>query len=228
MIISVHQPAYLPWMGYLEKIASSDVHVFLDNVQLEKRGFTHRNRIKTPQGPLWLTIPLHAHGHRDSQLGATRIAEESDWRRKHLKSIAQYYAKAPCFAERFPLLQEWYERSREISGLAELCFSQLGFWLGEFGIGTRIVKASDMAASGYKSDLMLALCQELQATTYISGALGRDYLQEGDFAAAGVGVIYQSYAHPSYPQLYGDFLPAMSIVDYWFNNPNTQIFKGTS
>lgn len=228
MIVSIHQPAYLPWLGYFDKIASSDSHVFLDNVQLEKRGFTHRNQIKTPQGPLWLTIPLHTHGHRESHLGATLIAEEGDWRGKHLKSIAQNYGKAPFFTQRFPRLENWYEQSNGISGLTELCFSQLRFWLDEFDIGTRIVKSSEMASSGCKSDLMLALCRELGATTYISGALGKNYLQEADFTAAGIGVIYQNYAHPTYAQLYGDFLPAMSIVDYWFNNPNTQLFKGTS
>ncbi len=228
MIVSIHQPAYLPWMGYLDKIASSDVHVFLDNVQLERPSFTYRNRIKTPQGPLWLTIPLHTRGHLDSHLGETLIAENSDWRSKHLKTIAQYYGKAPCFSQRFPPLREWYERSRGISGLAELCFSQLNFWLEEFSIGTPIVRASNMNASGHKSDLVLALCQELEATIYISGAQGRAYLQESSFSATGITIVYQNYAPPTYPQLYGDFLPAMSIVDYWFNNPNTQIFKGTS
>ena len=226
MIVSIHQPAYLPWLGYLDKIACSDVHVFLDNVQLEKRGFTHRNRIKTPQGPQWLTVPLHAHGHRDSHLGATVVAEDSDWRSKHLKSIAQNYGKAPCFSQRFPLLENWYAQNRGVTGLADLCFSQLRFWLNQFGIATRIVKASAMAASGYKSDLMLALCRELGATTYLSGALGRDYLCEADFAAAGMNVIYQDYASPRYAQLYGDFLPAMSVVDYWLNNPDTQLFRG--
>lgn len=226
MIVSIHQPAYLPWLGYFDKIASSDVHVFLDNVQLERPSFCHRNRIKTPQGPLWLSVPLHAHDHLNAHLNTTLIAEDNHWRRKHLKSIAQNYSKAPFFAQRFPLLENWYQQSQEISKLAELCFSQLHFWLDQFGIETPIVKGSEMAASGYKSDLVLALCKELNASTYISGLHGRDYLQEADFTAVGIGVIYQSYSHPVYPQLYGDFLPAMSIIDFWFNNPHTRLFKG--
>jgi hypothetical protein len=228
LIVSIHQPAYLPWLGYFEKIASSEAHVFLDNVQLEKPSFCQRNRIKTPQGPQWLSIPLHAHDHLNTHLKTTLIAEKHDWRRKHLKSIAQNYSKAPFFAQRFPILENWYEQSQEISNLADLCFSQLRFWLDLFGIGTRIVKGSEMSATGYNSDLVLAICKELNASTYISGFHGRDYLQEADFNTAGIRITYQSYAHPVYPQQHGEFLPAMSIVDYWFNNPDTQLFIGAS
>jgi hypothetical protein len=224
MIVSIHQPAYLPWLGYFDKIARSDVHVFLDNVQLETRGFTHRNRIKTPQGPLWLTIPVHSHGHRESDARAAIIANDMDWRGKHLKSIAQNYRKASFFSERFPRLEALFTEGDEECHLTDLCFGQLRFWLNEFGISTRIVKASELLVSGRKSDLILAYCREVGADSYLSGALGRDYLDEESFAAEGVTVHYQDYAHPVYPQLYGDFLPAMSIVDYWLNCPDVGLF----
>lgn len=226
MIVSIHQPAYLPWLGYLDKIARSDVHVFLDNVQFETRGFIHRNRIKTPQGPLWLTIPVHSHGHRESDVRAMMIANDTDWRGKHLKSIAQNYRKASSFAERFPRLEALFAESREECYLADLCFGQLRFWLNEFGISTRLVKASDLPVSGRKSDLILAHCREVGADSYFSGALGRDYLDEESFSAEGVTIHYQEYAYPVYPQLYGDFLPAMSIVDYWLNCPDVGLFGG--
>lgn len=228
MIVSIHQPAYLPWLGYFDKIARSDTHVFLDNVQFEKRGFTHRNRIKTPQGALWLTIPVHSHGHRESDMGAMAMANDTDWRGKHLRSIAQNYRKAPCFAARFPRLEQLFAETREESRLAELCFRQLRFWLDEFGITTCIVKASQLSAGGRKSDLMLAQCRELGADTYLSGTLGRNYLQEDSFLAEGMNVHYQDYAHPVYSQLHGGFLPAMSIVDYWFNCPDTGLFGGNA
>lgn len=227
MIVSIHQPAYLPWLGYFDKIARSDIHVFLDNVQLEKRGFTHRNRIKTAQGPLWLTIPLHSHGHRESDMSLTLIADDTHWREKHLKSISQNYCRAPHFPTRFPRLERLFIESRQDDRLSELCFRQLRFWLDEFHVPTRIVKASQLSVKGRKSDLMLAYCQELGADIYLSGTLGRNYLQENDFSAEGISVRYQDYIHPVYPQLHGDFVHAMSILDYWFNCSDTGLFGGS-
>ena len=227
MIVSIHQPAYLPWLGYFDKIARSDIHVFLDNVQLEKRGFTHRNRIKTPQGPQWLTIPLHTHGHRESDISVTLIADDSRWWEKHLKSISQNYCRAPYFSTRFPRLEQLFVESCEDDRLSGLCFRQLRFWLDEFQIPTRIVKASQLSVKGRKSGLMLAYCQELGADTYLSGTLGRNYLQENDFSTGGISVRYQDYVHPVYPQLHGDFVPAMSILDYWFNCSDTGLFGGS-
>lgn len=225
MILSIHQPAYLPWLGYLDRIANSDVHIFLDSVQLEKGGFSNRNRIKTPQGPLWLTIPIKARGHQSSNLCQTAIAEDSDWRRKHLKSLTQCYGKAPFFGERIPRLQQWYDESRQFTQLADLCYSQLLFWLNEFGIKTSIIRSSTLAPEGTKSDLVLALCQSVGAKTYLSGALGRAYLREEDFRQVGIAVSYQDYKHPIYPQMYGPFLPGLSVIDYWFNSARTDIFE---
>lgn len=215
VILTAHQPAYLPWLGYLDKIASADVFVYLDTVQFEKNSYINRNRIKTPQGPQWLTVPVKTKGHLAATLRDTEIENSQPWRSKHLKSIAMNYSRAQFFATCFPKLESLFAGAQP--GLSELCWAQMHFWLNEFAITTRVIRSSELSIEGSKSDLILNLCRSFGATRYISGALGRGYLVEEDFAAAGIAVEYQDYVHPTYTQLWGDFVPYMSIVDLWMN-----------
>ena len=223
MILGMHQPAYLPWLGYLDRIAASDAFIFLENVQFEKNSFTNRNRIKTPKGPLWLTVPVLSRGHLQKTLIDIEIDGQRDWKKKHLRSIEQNYRHAPYFAERFDRLAASY--LIETSHLAELCYHQLKFWLKEFEISTRIIRALELPARGSKSDLILALCKCAGATTYLSGPQGRGYLREDDFSAAEIEVRYQDYVPLEYPQLFGEFVPALSVVDYWLNCADLNLFR---
>lgn len=215
--LSAHQPAYLPWLGYFEKIARSDVFVYLDTVQFEKNSFINRNRIKSTQGPLWLTIPVRQKGHMSSTLQTLQIDEAQPWRDKHLKSIALNYRKAPGFAEKFAKLEQVYDRTAPT--LAEFCWRQLQFWLNELEITTPVLRASQLPVMGKKSELILNLCLQQRADAYLSGKLGRDYLDEAAFAAHRIGVSYQDYQSPCYPQLHGEFVPALGVVDLWMNSP---------
>lgn len=221
MIVSIHQPAYLPWLGYLDRVRRSDVFVFLDTVQFEKNSFTNRNRIKTANGPIWLTVPVLLQGHSSKSIKEIAIDERRDWRKKHLRSLEQNYRRAPGFPEKFDRLRRQYTA---VSVLADFCFSQLSFWLDELGVRTRIVRASDLNVSGAKSDLVLSLCRAVGGTTYLSGPQGRDYLDERSFASAEISIRYHDYQHPRYPQLYGEFIPAMGVADYWFNSPDLELF----
>lgn len=214
-ILSAHQPAYLPWLGYFDKIQQSDVFVYLDSVQFEKNSFINRNKIKTPQGGQWLTIPVKIKGHTDITLIDTEIDDTQPWRSKHLKSIEMNYRKAPYFMEHYPKLEKLLSIST--TNLTELCWQHLEFWLREFQIKTKVVRSSALDISSKKSDLVLDLCTHFSAKHYLSGALGRNYLNENDFAAADIKVEYQDFNHPIYPQRWGDFEPYMSIVDYWMN-----------
>lgn len=215
MILSAHQPAYLPWLGYFDKLARSDTFVFLDTVQYEKNSFINRNRIKTAQGPIWLTIPVKTKGHTSSTLRETEIDYSRDWKSKHLKSIRLNYCRAPYYAERYPKLEALYDVI-DIH-LSDLCFRHLQFWMVELGIKSRLVKASSLSVESVKSDLILDLCKALGATYYISGIFGRQYLDSHKFEAAGVELDYQQFQHPIYPQLHGEFLSGMGIVDAWMN-----------
>lgn len=226
MILSIHQPAYLPWLGYFDKLARSDVFVFLDNVQFEKNSFINRNRIKTPQGALMLTVPVRSRGHTASTLKETELDNSRHWKSKHLKSIFLNYRAAPRFDACYPKLEALYAADDAL--LADMCFRQLQFWLRELGVEKKVVRASSLPLTSRKSELVLDICRYFGADRYISGALGRDYLDEEKFADAGIRIEYQDYRHPVYPQLHGEFLPCMGIVDFWMNTDRFEaIWKGT-
>jgi hypothetical protein len=215
MILSAHQPAYLPWIGYFDKIARADVFVYLDTVQFEKNSFINRNQIKTPQGAQWLTIPVKTKGHTSGTLRTTEIDESQPWRARHLKSIQMNYRKASRFAECFPKIEELLAMPE--SNLAKYCFHQLRFWLKEFEIETRIVRSSELLISSSKSDLVLDLCRHFGAERYLSGVQGRAYLDEAHFGENGIAVEYQSFVPPVYFQPWGEFIPNLGILDWWMN-----------
>lgn len=215
MIISIHQPAYLPWLGYIERIKKSDLFIFLDTVQFEKNSFTNRNLIKGANGPYWLTIPVKKKGHLSKSLLETEIARDIDWRKNHLMSIKSSYSKTASFHEKYEKIYKVYDNNETL--LADLCFNHLLFWLGELNIKTKIIRSSSLNISSKKSDLILDICQEVGATTYLSGPMGKNYLEENNFISNGIKLDYDYFEPTPYPQLFGSFIPFMGIVDYWFN-----------
>ena len=215
MILSAHQPAYLPWLGYFDKIARADMFVFLDTVQYEKNSFINRNRIKTPQGVAWLTIPVRTKGHTGANLRTTQIDESQPWRARHLRTIELSYRRAARFDERFPRLDALID-SQDLT-LADYCHRQLQFWLRELAIDTPVIRASTLPEMGVKSDLVLDLCRHFGADRYLSGAMGRDYLVQPDFDAEGVRIEYQDFVPQPYHQLWGAFVPGLSVLDRWLN-----------
>jgi len=223
MKVAIHQPAYLPWLGYLDRIRRADVFVFLDTVQFEKNSFTNRNRLLRAEDPVgegefWLTLPVVSKGHTSSTLRETRIDPTQKWKKKHIESMRQAYRRAPFFAERFARLEELFAAEHEL--LSELCWEQLQFWTTEYGIGTRLARASDLDVGGTKSQLVLDLCRRQGADTYLSGPFGRDYLDLVAFENAGVAVEFHEFVHPRYPQgsrSADAFVPNLGIVDLWMN-----------
>lgn len=212
MILTAHQPMYLPWLGLFDKIRQADTFCIFDDVPFERHGFGNRNWIKTANGPLLLTVPIHLQDHLDKPIREVQIDNSRNWQRKHLRAIEMAYAKAPRFGEVFPTLSEIYER--EWSTLAGLNEAILRRFLTLFGIDVEIVTASEQGFSGSKSALVLDMCRQLGAAEYIFGAQGRDYVDLNAFADAGVKVRFQEYDHPIYPQLHGEFIPKMSALDY--------------
>ncbi|MDR3560125.1 MAG: WbqC family protein [Negativicutes bacterium] len=225
MILTAHQPAYLPWLGYFDKIASSDIFVYLDKVQFEKNSYVNRNLIKTGQGPLWLTIPVKMKGHMSKTIIDMEIDYANNWKKKHLSSIFLNYKKTPQFEVKYSKIEDLYRKDYQY--ISELLWDQLMFWINELNIDTKIVRMSDLSIKSTKSDLVLDLCKYFDASTYGSGALGRDYLEEDKFQASNIRITFQDYQYPVYPQLWGEFLPNLSIVDYWMNTEqNSLIFQG--
>jgi hypothetical protein len=224
MIVSIHQPAYLPWLGYFDKISKADLFIHLDTVQFQKNSFQNRNKILTQQGPTWLTVPVLTKGqHFDIPLKELEIDCRSKWRKKHLTSIRMNYAKAPQFEIIFPKLESIY--NSEWEKLSALCEHMMRQFVEILSIKTKIIIASDMPLiDSKKSDLVLDLCREAGADEYLSGALGRDYLDLESFAKAGIKVTFQEYEHPEYKQTYSGFVPAMGVVDLLMNAPDAHKF----
>ena len=213
--ISIHQPAYLPWVAYFDKISRCDIFIYLDSVQYEKNSFINRNKIKTPKGTAWLTIPVSQRNHTSQNLSRTLIDEKSSWRRKHLASILLNYSKAPGFGSLYPSLSEVI--SLPISNLSDYLFEHLKYWCSQLNISTKIYRSSSLGLTSSKSDLVLDICKLYSASIYYSGPMGANYLSVDDFTRAGIRIDYQTRSFPHYQQQWGDFIPGLSIVDYLMN-----------
>ncbi|GAA0130767.1 WbqC family protein [Bacillus velezensis] len=214
--ISGHQSSYLPWYGFFEKMYKSDLFAIHDTAQFEKKGFLNRNRIKTPQGPRWLTVPLQMKQYKDIELRHMKIDQTQDWRKKHWMAIKMNYAKAPYFERYQHFFQDVYQRKWEY--LHDLNMHIIEFFRKELRIETPLCYVSELECrKEKKSDFVLALCQELGADRYYSGSQGSDYLIESDFDRNGIVIEYQQIRHFDYPQLFGEHIPHLSMLDMLMN-----------
>jgi len=215
MIIAVHQPQYLPWIGYFHKIDQADVFMLLDTVQFKKNEWQNRNRIKTAQGWQWLTVPVL---YRYPQLiQEVSINNKVDWQRKHRQAIISNYKKAPHYG----LLEIFFE---EIFSLSWEIISQLNIEVVRrlnriLGIDTSLYVASEIGAFPEDPDeRLIAIAKHFGAETYLAGAGGRGYMDLNKYDKAGVQVVFQDFRHPVYDQLFGEFEPFMSVIDLIFNH----------
>ena len=216
MLVSINQPAYLPWLGYFERIARSDLHIVLDHVQFEKNSYTNRNKVRTKDGWIWLTVPLMTKGRfGDLAINAIEIVPGDPWARKHWATLKMTFAKAPFFRAYAPAYEALYARSW--TGFMPMARAFLDQHLRDLGIGTPLRFSSEMGTGGEKSELVLNLCRAAGADSYLSGAMGRDYLDEQAFKAANISIQYQDYTHPTYSQCQPGFEPYMGILDLLFN-----------
>ena len=216
MIVSINQPAYLPWLGYFHRIASSDLHIVLDHVQYEKNGFVNRNKVIGKDGIVWLTVPLLTSGKfGDLPIHSLEFAPNQNWQRKHWSTLQNLYRRTRFF----DLYATAYEAiyAAEWHSFASMVDAFLKQHLNDLGINTPLLRSSEMQVTGKKSDLVLNLCQNAGASVYLSGALGRNYLDEESFRANGIHVAYQDYRHPVYPQTQPAFTAYMCILDLLFN-----------
>jgi hypothetical protein len=217
VIVAAHQPAYLPWLGYFDKLRHVDLFVFMDAVQFTKGNYQNRNKIKTPQGPLWLTVPVKSKGRLSSTICETPVDQQANWATKHLQAIHANYRRASNYQHLFPALQKLYAAQHD--KLGELCWHHLLFWLRVMQIHTRLVKLSTLDVSGCKGELVLEICRSVGATCYFCGMGARVYMMhmEDTFAAAGIAITYQAFEHPVYRQQWGGFISHLGIVDYAMN-----------
>jgi hypothetical protein len=208
--LAIHQPQYLPWLGYLAKWAAADAFVFLDTVQYEKNGWQNRNRIKTPAGPQWLTVPVRV--RLGTPIGEVAVDTAQPWRERHLRAIENAYARAPHLARHREALRGLY--ATDWPRLAPLAVATAEWLARAAGIATPARLASTLEVSaGGPTERLIALCRAMGADTYLAGREGGNYMDRQAFARAGITVLFQDYKHPEYAQPHGEFVPFLSGLD---------------
>lgn len=216
--MAIHQPETLPWLGFFDKLRQSDIFVLLDSVQFSKHYFQNRNRIRTATADRWswLTIPVFSKGRSRQAIWEVEIdRHRPDWARKHVALLRQSYREAPWFEATFPSLEALY--AQEWSKLVDFNVAVIRWMAQCLGLERPLLRSSDLGVAGYRSELLVSICQEVGATEYLSGVSGRHYLDVALFDAAGIRVRFQEFYHPIYPQCHQPFVPALSAVDLLFN-----------
>lgn len=213
MIVSIHQPQFFPWLGYFEKIASSDVFVLLDDVQFKKNEWQNRNRIKTAGGPQWLTVPVQY--HFPEKIMEVKINNQVDWKKKHLHALEYNYSKAEYFNSVNPVISAIYDNNWD--GISDLNTITIQKSMEILKINTPLIKSSELNMPGSSTERLVNICKHFKASSYIAGQGGKDYLDESLFIKENIKVVYQDFKHPVYKQCFGDFLSHMSIIDLLCN-----------
>jgi hypothetical protein len=210
MKIAIHQPHYLPWLGYFAKWAAADLFILLDTVQYEKHGWQNRNRIKTREGPRWLTVPVRA--RLGMSIREVPLATDVPWTRRHRSTIEQAYARAAHLPRFRDELREFYDgKWTHLLAVA----TESACWLARaLGIRTPVRLASELGVRTTEpTQRLVDLCRAAGATTYLAGRDATTYMDREAFAAAGIRVLRQHYEHPEYAQPHGRFVPFLSALD---------------
>ncbi len=216
MILSTHQPYFCPYPGFFFKAMESDIFVLLDSVQFP-RGTTwiSRNRFKNDQGTLWLTIPVYKKGLGLQRIDRVRICYDGNWTGKHRESIRVAYGRSPYLEEHWPLMDRVFSGNYET--LVELNLEVIGYVAHLLGVRAEILRLSELEIHTRGTALILEICRTLGADRYLTQASAAKYLDTSLFEKA--GIVLESFQPPSpvYPQLWGDFIPNLSVLDLLFN-----------
>lgn len=218
MIITIHQPEHLPWLGFFNKLSKAEVFVILDSVPYRKNYFQNRNRILGSNGEQYIGIPTVNVGHIEGTIATTKIAIQGNakWKTKYLNTIKMSYSKHPYFSDVFPVLEQAILMDTEY--LADINIAIFTLFAERMGFIPKYIKSSQLTATGSKSDLILNICKELNADIYIAGPSGRDYLKMDTFKDAGIKVVFNDFHHPIYPQKRTkEFIPYLSTLDLLMN-----------
>lgn len=213
MIVFVHQPEYIPWIGFFDKLARCDTFVIYDDAQYQHGGFHNRNKIRTRIGWRWLTVPI-IHGHPQT-IKDVKIAGK-EWKNKQLGLITQNYRHAPFYKQYYPLFRDAINSDHEL--LIGLNLHLIKAVAEALNIKVNMVRSSEFPYLGReKNEKLVSICKHMGADVYLSGSGGRNYVNEELFREAKITVQWHSYTHPAYKQTFEGFQPNMSILDLLFN-----------
>lgn len=215
MVCAVHQPNYLPYPGFFDKILKSDVFIIYDTAQFRKNNFQNRNRVCSPEGWQWLTVPVkHGFGQKiiEVEIENPRKSLKNNW-----KKIQTLYGKAPFFKQYSGIFENIY--SKEYSSLAELNYDLITAICHDLSLNPKFIRSSSLDEIKSKStEALIDMCKIAGADTYISGESGKNYLDMDLIEKSGIKIIFQNFVHPVYKQFNNNyFQPNMSIIDLIFN-----------
>jgi hypothetical protein len=213
--IAILQSNYIPWKGVFDMINQVDSFVFFEDVDFTKRDWRTRNKIKTPNGIIWLTIPVKK-SHRGAKIYEIEIANETDWQDKHFQTITHCYKKSPYFKKYSFLLESIY-KEQTWNKLSDFNIYVTKLISANLGIKTEFINSKDLDTKGVKDDKIIEICQKLNANYYISGPSAKDYIDNNKFKNQNIKLAYIKYDYPEYKQLYGEFNHNVSILDVIFN-----------
>lgn len=213
MIIFVHQPEYIPWLGFFDKMARCDIFVVYDDAQYVHGGYQNRNRIRTRQGWRWLTVPI-VHNH-PQQIKDVRISG-TQWRKEHMRILSHSYDKAPFFKDYFPAIKDALSFNHEL--LIGLNLHLIKILAEILEIKTRMIRSSEFPYHGQdKNEKLISMCKFMGADFYLSGSGGKAYVNEKAFQNENIEIQWHRYNHPSYSQNFDGFQQYMSVLDLLFN-----------
>jgi hypothetical protein len=215
MLVAIHQPHYLPWLGYLHRMSRADLFIVLDHVQFERGNYQNRTQVRVNGAPHWLTVPVQQRSQKERILDKA-IDSSRAWGRAHFETLRRSYASAGFFGRYAPELRALLER--EWQRLVDLDEHTLDFLRDAFAIRTPLVRSSELGVQGAKSELVLNLCKAVGASALLVGLGGsRHYLDRAAFAEAGIQLQMQQFTHPVYRQRGGAFNAGLSALDLLFN-----------
>ncbi|WP_278572812.1 WbqC family protein [Fusobacterium ulcerans] len=225
--IAILQSNYIPWKGVFDMMNKVDTFVFFEDVDFTKRDWRIRNKIKTSEGEIWLTIPVKK-ASRGTKIHEIQISQKENWQEKHYKTITQYYKKARYFEEYKWLLDKIY-LEKKWENLSEFNIFSNILIAKELGIKAEFINSKDLKTSGTKDDKLIEICEKLGGNYYLSSPAAKDYINNEKFKNKNINLAYIKYEYPEYKQLYGEFNHYLSIFDVLFNcGKDTQdyIFTG--
>lgn len=216
-IVVIHQPDFLPHLGFFHRFLQADLWVILDNVQYvhkTSKSWNNRDKIKTPQGEKWITVMVQK-CQMQTNISEVLLSVETEWRNDHLNLIRENYKKAPYFNEIFLHLEELYRF--ECGKMIDFNLKSIDMLLKLFDITIPSLLASTLNPAGRKNELLVNILKKVNASVYLSGTGAKSYFEQKTFDDAKIKVIWQDFKHPVYPQLHGEFIPYLSSVDLLMN-----------
>ncbi len=215
MIATIHQPEYLPWLGFFDRICKSDIFVVLDDVGYQKNGFINRNKIKTAKGGQWITVPVKGRSP-NLKINEVFIDNEKKWQEQQLGLLDTNYSKAPHFRDYFPFFEDAFLKKWD--KISDLDFYLIENILKFLDVKVKIAKSSDLKIEGKSAERLVNILKHFGAGTYLSGPGGKNYMDLSLFKKDGIEVVFQEFSHPKYFQQFAEkgFLPYMSVVDLLF------------